>query len=180
VSFSTLHHLAAPSQSLELHEKLLDSFRPFGRGSKSLVGTAPKALIQADAFGRVTEWNAKATTLLGWRREEVIGKRLCDTLFRWRDNSVWTALSHLADAAPGPRRSLDTELRAYRDNGETVDLEVTLWASRDHGAARTNVFIHDLTGRKPCERTRSLIATEHQRRPLRGAGRYGNNMPVTL
>ena len=119
-------------------------FRCFGSGTGSLARTSRQALLQADTFGRVTEWSSHATAVLGWEQEEVLGKRLCDTVFRWRDNGVWNALSRLADSSPAPLSCLTTELQAYKSTGESVYLELILSSSDVGGTKRTNVFIRDL------------------------------------
>ncbi len=53
-----------------------------GRGT---LGAPPRAVIELDADGTVRSWNTAAETLLGWRAEEVLGRRLdvepgCDGL----------------------------------------------------------------------------------------------------
>jgi diguanylate cyclase (GGDEF)-like protein len=44
------------------------------------VSFCPEAFIEVDASGIVTEWNPQAETLLGWRRDEVVGQRADETV----------------------------------------------------------------------------------------------------
>eukprot|EP00972_Heterocapsa_arctica_P030419 4480240-Heterocapsa_arctica.AAC.1 len=41
-----------------------------------LIDTANAPIFGIDVYGNVTEWNAKASSLLGFKRQETIGKSL--------------------------------------------------------------------------------------------------------
>jgi diguanylate cyclase (GGDEF)-like protein/PAS domain S-box-containing protein len=45
-----------------------------------VVEFCPEAFIEVDAAGIVTEWNPQAEALLGWRRDEVVGQRVDETV----------------------------------------------------------------------------------------------------
>ena len=107
MSFSSSLRIA-PTHALDVHKELGGPFGRFDLPPEPVLEAGAQAFIQADAGGRVIEWNDHAAALLAHHREEVTGKRLCDTVFRWRDSSVWAALSRLASALPSSRESLRT------------------------------------------------------------------------
>src|SRR5207302_9112631 len=47
---------------------------------RQVIQTANDAFIAIDATGRITEWNRQAELHFGWRREEVLGRLLTETI----------------------------------------------------------------------------------------------------
>ena len=45
-----------------------------------LVSLCPDAFVEVDVGGVVTEWNPRAEEVFGWRRDEVVGRSIFDTL----------------------------------------------------------------------------------------------------
>ena len=45
-----------------------------------LVSLCPDAFVEVDGGGVVTEWNPRAEEVFGWRRDEVVGRSIADTL----------------------------------------------------------------------------------------------------
>ena len=45
-----------------------------------LVSLCPDAFVEVDGGGMVTEWNPRAEEMFGWRRDEVVGRSIFDTL----------------------------------------------------------------------------------------------------
>ena len=45
-----------------------------------LVSLCPDAFVEVDGGGVVTEWNPRAEEMFGWRRDEVVGRSMADTL----------------------------------------------------------------------------------------------------
>src|SRR5439155_9654532 len=64
------------SERVEADEALRASEQRFRR----LVETSTEAFIAMNADGVITEWNRQAEETFGWRREEVLGRRLVDTV----------------------------------------------------------------------------------------------------
>src|SRR5512139_170079 len=53
--------------------------------NRAIVDTALDGVITIDAAGIVTEWNAQATAIFGWSREEALGRLLTETIIPARD-----------------------------------------------------------------------------------------------
>ena len=55
-----------------------------------LVSVLPDPFVEIDGVGVVTEWNPRAEEVFGWRREEVVGRSISDTVLpRGVDGSLF-------------------------------------------------------------------------------------------
>ena len=52
------------------------------------VDTALDGVITIDSTGIVTDWNAQATAIFGWSREEALGRALSETIIPERDRQA--------------------------------------------------------------------------------------------
>jgi two-component system cell cycle sensor histidine kinase/response regulator CckA len=89
---------------------------------QTIIEESPLAMIELDQAGLVTTWNAAATALFGWTKDEVLGKELPYVPPGQEEVSedLWTAV--MSGAAP---RNL--ELRRQKKDGALVD--VNMWGS---------------------------------------------------
>ena len=89
---------------------------------QTIIEESPLAIIELDQDGRVTTWNAAATTLFGWTKHEVIGQELPYVPLgeERASDELWTDV--MRGAAP---RNLG--LRRQRKDGTVVD--VNMWGS---------------------------------------------------
>ncbi len=55
-----------------------------------LISVLPDPFVEIDEVGMVTEWNPRAEEVFGWRREEVVGRSISDTVLpRGVDGSLF-------------------------------------------------------------------------------------------
>src|SRR3712207_8359193 len=47
---------------------------------KLILDTAQEAFVSMDSAGRVTDWNPQAEAILGWKRKEILGRQVIDTI----------------------------------------------------------------------------------------------------
>jgi PAS domain S-box-containing protein len=59
--------------------------------TQSIISTASDPFVSIDAHGMITDWNASAERVLGWARQEAIGRELADVV---KDFDAW-ATKHL-------------------------------------------------------------------------------------
>jgi PAS domain S-box-containing protein len=59
------------------------------RSSAAIVAQLDAAVISTSVTGEVTEWNSSAERLVGWTREEVIGRPLPESLFALIPTDYW-------------------------------------------------------------------------------------------
>ncbi len=69
--------------------------------AQNMIETAPYAVVTMDAEGVITGWNSQAETIFGWFTEEVLGRRMTETILAQRH-----------------REFFDRSLRLFVEKGE--------------------------------------------------------------
>ncbi len=115
---------------------------------QTIIEESPLAMIELDQAGRVTTWNAAATALFGWTREEVLGQKLPYVPLGQERESDELWASVMSGSSP---RGL--ELRRKRKDGTLID--VTMWGTLVQGpggqATGSIGFFIDVTEHKQLE-----------------------------
>lgn len=122
------------------------------RHLRRVIDTAGDAYVAVDNDSVVTDWNATATTVFGWTRDEAIGRHLVDLIVP----------PELADAhktgfdryqATGEAAILGRviEVPARRQDGSIFPVEITVWEVTEEGARGFHAFIRDISERKAAE-----------------------------
>ena len=129
--------------------------------TRRVLETAGEAFMVAGHDGAVVEWNAEAERLLGWTRDEVLGRDLEGTVLAAGQAAArLTAVEHFA--APGDRstyRSRGLEVVAVHRDGRRFPAEVTVWVTTDDGVPTYNALLRDLTEQKRAEEATTRLAT---------------------
>lgn len=119
---------------------------------RRLVDNALDAVLSMDVQGRITEWNAQAETMFGWRREEAIGQCLSEMLIPMRYRSDHEAgLRRFLASGEGPLLNRRFEITAVRRNGGEFPVEVSIAPYRVGGTWAFSGFVRDLAERKRAE-----------------------------
>ncbi|MGI9020022.1 MAG: GGDEF domain-containing protein [Solirubrobacterales bacterium] len=116
--------------------------------ARSILETSHEAFIAMDGDGLITDWNSAAETALGWKKAEVVGRRLGDTLVPAKQRAAH---------AQGLRRYLDTgeprvlnkvlEMSALHRDGHEVPMEFTIAAVDEGPTVSFYAFMRDITER---------------------------------
>ncbi|WKA29050.1 PAS domain S-box protein [Bradyrhizobium roseum] len=118
--------------------------------ARGIIETALDAFVQIDAEGTILDWNTQAENLLGWRRDEALGKNVFDLMGRPGGplkTGLQTFMASPDHVVRYPRRELVVR---RRDNTEiTVELSIAALKTRDGFVF--NAFIRDLTERVAAE-----------------------------
>jgi two-component system, cell cycle sensor histidine kinase and response regulator CckA len=116
---------------------------------ETLIDTARDAFVSIDEKSRIVAWNREAERLFGWTNEEVIGRRLTDTIMppHYRRRHLKGLQSFLKT---GQERVMDRtlELGALDRERNEFPIELTIWPTRHGGSWRFNSFIRDLRERR--------------------------------
>jgi len=119
------------------------------------VAGSMDAIIIADGFSKIIEYNTSAQDVFGWSREEIIGRTMEELFFRkgLRDaykNAMAQSLKlSNTNAVDGVR----VELTAWRKNGEEFEVELNMtYVERDDDAIYM-AYIRDISDRKVAEKT---------------------------
>ena len=118
------------------------------------VAGSMDAIIIADGYSKIIEYNTSAQGVFGWSREEIIGKTMEELFFRkgLRDaykNAMAQSLelSH-TNAVDGVR----VELTAWRKNGEEFEVELNMTYVERNDDAIYMAYIRDISDRKVAEK----------------------------
>ncbi|MEM6330543.1 MAG: ATP-binding protein [Planctomycetota bacterium] len=108
------------------------------------IDTSNDAFVSVDASGVIHEWNARAEALFGWPRQEVLGRRLSETIFP-EQASRGGGLQQITRAGHEGKR---LEVIARRRDGRELPAEVSMSMMQRGGAIMFNAFIHDISARR--------------------------------
>ncbi len=115
---------------------------------RSVLETASDAFVAVDGAGSILEWNRRAETMFGRRREDVLGHGLVNLVVpeRLRELNPF-ALPGTQAATTADVLGTTTEMTALRADGSEFPTELTLWPTTAGQSARCNAFIRDITER---------------------------------
>ncbi len=132
-----------------------------GDRTRRILETAGEAFMVTDAAGAVVEWNAEAERLLGWPRDDVLGRNLEDTILPHDMRPAHlTSLDHFEESGgerPYRARNLAT-VAVHRDGGR-LPVELTMWVTPHDDTHTYNALLRDLTEQKKAEEVAFRLAT---------------------
>jgi len=121
--------------------------------NRAIVDTALDGVITIDAAGIVTEWNAQATAVFGWTREEAMGKLLSDTIIPERDREAHAqGIREYLKTGVGPVLNRRIEIAARHKEGHEFPVELAVSPARIGEAYIFSAFVRDITDRRRAER----------------------------
>ncbi|XWN37775.1 MAG: PAS domain S-box protein [Balneola sp.] len=128
----------------------------------ALIDNAPIGLVAVDAEGSVEElWNPKAEEIFGWKRDEVLGKRL-----PYVPNNKLDEFEENLRKGLVTKRSFITEIERVRKNGEKIYLRefVTPLKNSAGDVSKILMLTEDVTEKKKVEL--ALVGSEQKYRNL--------------
>jgi PAS domain S-box-containing protein len=148
----------------------LDAVRSNEKRIRTIIDTAQDAYIATDLDGRVTDWNAQAEKMFGWRREEAIGRSLAALVFPARYVDRYHAsLNDFRNGAAADFLNRRLERFVVNRQGEEFPVEVTVGLVKIGQTHFFSAFLHDISGRKKIERMKNefISTVSHElRTPL--------------
>jgi diguanylate cyclase (GGDEF)-like protein/PAS domain S-box-containing protein len=119
---------------------------------RRLIETSSDAFIAMNVEGQITEWNRQAEIIFGWSRDEILGRRLVDTVVppKYRDAHTRGFARYLATGQSTVGRRL--ELEGRRRDGREFPVELTIWTlDEPDGEVQFNALLHDVSERRRLE-----------------------------
>ncbi len=121
--------------------------------NRAIVDTALDGVITIDAAGIVTEWNAQATAIFGWAREEAMGKPLSETIIPERDREAHAqGIREYLQSGVGPVLNRRIEISARHKDGHEFPVELAVSPARIGETYIFSAFVRDITDRRRDER----------------------------
>jgi PAS domain S-box-containing protein len=133
--------------------------------TRLIIETALDAVVTIDATGAITGWSPRAEQTFGWRRAEVLGQSLADTVVppQYREAHRRGLSRYLAT---GQASVLNTrlELSALHRDGHEFPIELAITPLETGKAISFSAFVRDITDRKRMEQ--ALVESRQHYRAL--------------
>ena len=121
--------------------------------NRAIVDTALDGVITIDSSGIVTDWNAQATTIFGWSREEALGRPLAETIIPDRDRQAHEqGIREFLRTGVGPILNRRIEIVAQHRDGWELPVELAVSPAKIGDTYIFSAFIRDITNRRRAER----------------------------
>ena len=136
------------TESRQVQETLRES-EQLARG---IIDTALDAFVQIDDQGIILDWNTQAENLLGWRRDEVLGRNAFELMGRPDGQGpLKMALQSFLLSRDHVVRQPRRELQVRRRDGKEISAELSIAALKTRDGFVFNAFIRDLTDKIAAE-----------------------------
>jgi PAS domain S-box-containing protein len=121
--------------------------------NRAIVDTALDGVITIDSTGIVTDWNAQATAIFGWSREEALGRALTGTIIPERDRQAHEhGIREFLRTGAGAILNRRIEIIAQHRGGWEFPVELAVSPAKIGDAYIFSAFIRDITDRRRAER----------------------------
>jgi PAS domain S-box-containing protein len=120
--------------------------------TQRIIDSALDAVLSIDERGNVTEWNAQAEQMFGWKRDEAVGRTLSEMLIpqQYR-NAHDEGLQHFLNTGEGPLLNRRIEISAVHRDGNEFPVEVSIAPYQIDGTWEFSGFVRDITEKKVAE-----------------------------
>ena len=113
-----------------------------------LLGSTPDSVLGMDTEGMVTAWNPGAERILGWSKEEAMGRRMSELIIppKYREAHENGMRRYLRT---GEARVLNrvVEIEAMHKDGHIMPVELSIWPISDDKGQGFGAFIRDVSER---------------------------------
>jgi PAS domain S-box-containing protein len=131
--------------------------------NRIIMNSSLNAIVTVDITGKITFWNTQAELIFGWRKEEVLGKTLNQTIIPKRHKEGHSkGLQYYIDNGKGPILNRQIELPAVNSRGEEFPVEISIIPLEQNGEVFFCSFMQDISERKKTE-TRLRVQEEKYR-----------------
>jgi len=120
--------------------------------NRAIADTAYDGVITLDSTGIVTDWNAQATAIFGWSREEVLGRVFSEAIISDQDRQVYEqGISEFLRTGTGAILNRRIEIVARHRDGREIPVELAVSSAKIGEAHIFSAFVRDITDRRRAE-----------------------------
>lgn len=120
--------------------------------NRLIMNSALNAIINIDSNGIITFWNRQAEHIFGWKKEEVLGKALQESIIpSQHTNGHLDGMKHYIETGEGPVLNKLLELPATKKDGTDFTIEIAIIPIKQNGELFFCSFIQDISERKKAE-----------------------------
>ncbi|MCC6785553.1 MAG: PAS domain S-box protein [Planctomycetes bacterium] len=128
--------------------------------SRAILESSMDAIVTIDDFGHAVEFNPAAERIFGWRRDEIMGRSLTETLVPERMRARHERWLARAREAGGATKGVRVELPALTRDGGEFPVELAITPLELGGRRLFTAILRDVRERKRAEA--ELRATEER------------------
>ena len=141
------------------------SLRKSEAHTRRIVEMALDGFIGIDAAGVITDWNAQAERIFGWRSQEAIGRLLSATIVPPQHREAHErGLRRFLATGEGPMLNTRVEITGCHRDGHEIPIELAISPSLGQGGDYTfSAFVRDISARKQTEQQGRMHQEELQR-----------------
>ncbi len=113
-----------------------------------IIKTARDAFVGMDTDGNITDWNPQAEAIFGWRRTEILGQPVSETIVPPESRKKHEqGLKHYLATGEGSLIDRTVEITAQHHDGHTFPVDLSIVPMQTNGTKRFNAFIRDISVR---------------------------------
>ena len=120
--------------------------------NRLIMNSALNAIININNKGRIIFWNSQAEQIFGWKKEEVLGKTLQETIITVQHKTGHVnGMKHYMETGEGPALNKLLELTAMKKDGTEFPVEIAIIPIKQNDELFFCSFIQDISERKQTE-----------------------------
>ena len=147
-----MKHVGTQLGRVAERDRSRDALRDSGERARRIMETANDAFVGMDRKGFISEWNQQAECVLGWSREEAVGRRLTKTIIPPRFRAAHEkAVARYLDTGNPTIMNRSIELPVLHRDGHEIPIELTVWPLVQSDGVTFNAFLRDVSDRKKAE-----------------------------
>lgn len=117
-----------------------------------MLDNALDAFIAIDEDSHILEWSQQAEKIFGWKRQEVLGRTLTETIIPQRYKAAHLAgLKHYLDSGEHQLLGRRVEIFACRRDGSEFPVELAITPLKQEGRLVFSAALHDISHSKELE-----------------------------
>jgi len=121
---------------------------------RAVLDSTPNAVVVMNAEGRISDWNARAETIFGWKREEAIGLELTETIVPQPHREAHRrGIGQFLATGEGTVLNRLVEMSARRRDGGELPVELFICPLKTGDNTTFCSFITDVSTRKQAEKS---------------------------
>ncbi|HLH12334.1 MAG TPA: PAS domain S-box protein [Methylovirgula sp.] len=142
------------------HRRAEEALRESETRKSAILRSALDGIITMDEAGRILELNPAAERLLGYRKEDVLGRTAMETMVPRRLRGAhWPDLEEFLAAGQAANAGNRIEMPILRADGSEFEAEVSVSASRlENGSMIITGYLRDITEARRAERAAQHLA----------------------
>jgi PAS domain S-box-containing protein len=126
----------------------IEERRDSERMARTIIDTVLDAIIQVNESGEVLEWNPQAESILGWSRQEAMGRPITDLYLPKGYRPRYLRMNEgQVERVEGERFQID----AVRKDGQKIKVEISMTGVRRRGGNIYTLLLRDITAKIAAE-----------------------------